>query len=247
MSHLLLIGPAHMFGQKPFKPARICATDEGGDLTPPYMIQLMYEAERLFASAPSTTPLPTSSLRTNINNYAHELAGFTPTPRTPARPLLHKPPPSGNGRWRGPDCECSVGSAPAAHKQDRCAHDLMDRPLVGTDCLLSCPNVVTPPRHTLHRQADTNTCIITTQIITFYASKDSLPPIVIKSLRFCREELIIAALCVFCAANMIYNSLAVLARCRGLTYCMFDINLVSTIPRYARVVGMCVCGATSVT
>ncbi|KZP32458.1 hypothetical protein FIBSPDRAFT_477627 [Athelia psychrophila] len=103
------------------------------------MIQLMYEAERLFASAASTTPLPASSIRTNINDYAHELAGFTPTPRTPARPLLHKLPPSGNGRWRGPDCECSVGSAPAAHKQDRCAHDLMDRPLVGTGCLLARP------------------------------------------------------------------------------------------------------------
>ncbi|KZP04705.1 hypothetical protein FIBSPDRAFT_385843 [Athelia psychrophila] len=35
---------------------------------------------------------------------------------------------------------------------------------------------------------------------------------------------------------------AVLARCRGLTYCMFGINLVSTILRYARVVWVCVCG-----
>ncbi|KZP32492.1 hypothetical protein FIBSPDRAFT_477784 [Athelia psychrophila] len=35
---------------------------------------------------------------------------------------------------------------------------------------------------------------------------------------------------------------AVFARCRGLTYCMFDINLLSTIIRHARVVGACVCG-----
>ncbi|KZP23559.1 hypothetical protein FIBSPDRAFT_450121 [Athelia psychrophila] len=65
---------------------------------------------------------------------------------------INHPSPSWDGRWRGPDCGCNVGSAPAAHKQDRCAHDLMDRPLVGTGCLLSCPNVVTPPRHTLPQQ-----------------------------------------------------------------------------------------------